>query len=120
MTKFARRVDAIPVVASTTERDALYPTPERDQRVEVRSTGEVQRYGPDGWEALPGNFYAEQRARGIHWVTDPEHSTLSTAAASCVTAVAGSVTRFPAAAAVLRVLCSGSVTQWMPRARCSA
>ena len=49
--ELARAIDAIPVVASTSERDLLYSTPSRDQRVHLRTTGEVQRFDGVSWIA---------------------------------------------------------------------
>lgn len=49
MSSLARAIDAIPVVASATERDLLYPTPQRDQRVQIRTTGALQRYTGTAW-----------------------------------------------------------------------
>lgn len=49
----------IPVVASTTERDSLFPTPDTDQRVSIRSSGDVYQYTGAAWQlvsrgTLPG------------------------------------------------------------------
>ena len=47
----ARKRDAIPVVASDTERDALFPFPDVDQRVHNKSLGVIQRYTANaGWQ----------------------------------------------------------------------
>lgn len=51
----ARAIAGIPVVASTAERDVLYPLPARDQRVQIRSTEAVQRYDGTQWvTSIPG------------------------------------------------------------------
>lgn len=49
MADLARAIDAIPVVATLSERDLLFPTPARDQRVELRSTGAVYKYDGVRW-----------------------------------------------------------------------
>lgn len=49
MADLAPRIWGIPVVASETDRDLLFPTPERDQRVQLRTSGVVQRYSGTGW-----------------------------------------------------------------------
>lgn len=81
----ARAIHGIPVVASTSERDLLYPTPERDQRVQIRSTGEVQRYDGVAWitGTLPVNV-RDYGARG-------DGSTNDTAAFVAAIAAAGAV-----------------------------
>jgi hypothetical protein len=48
-TAFARAIEGIPVVGSTTERDSLFPLPQTDQRVQLRATGELQRYTGVQW-----------------------------------------------------------------------
>lgn len=48
-TALARAIEGIPVVGSTTERDQLFVTPQTDQRVHLRSTGEMQRYDGASW-----------------------------------------------------------------------
>jgi hypothetical protein len=48
-TAFARAIEGIPVVGSTTERDLLFSVPSTDQRVQLRATGEIQRYTGVQW-----------------------------------------------------------------------
>lgn len=81
MVKLSRRIDGIPVVASTTERDVLFPTPERDQRVLLRDSGQEQRYDGTAWRDNP-TFYASQRAQGVRWASDPAYGTFAAALAA--------------------------------------
>jgi hypothetical protein len=57
-TAFARAIEGIPVVSSTTERDLLFPVPSRDQRVQDRSTGAIYRYTGVAWmiDFMPGGL----------------------------------------------------------------
>lgn len=48
-TALARAIEGIPVVGSTAERDLLFAVPQTDQRVQLRATGEMQRYSGTAW-----------------------------------------------------------------------
>jgi hypothetical protein len=45
----ARQIDGIPVVASTADRTAKYPTPSTNQRVQNLATGAIERYTGTAW-----------------------------------------------------------------------
>src|SRR5262245_33688385 len=49
MPKLAPSDWGIPSVAGSTERDALFPTPAVNQRVDNRETGSVQRWNGASW-----------------------------------------------------------------------
>lgn len=53
-TVFARAIEGIPVVSSSAERDLLFPVPTADQRVQIRATGEIQRYYSGQWQTDQG------------------------------------------------------------------
>jgi hypothetical protein len=83
----------IPVVASTTERDALFPTPDTDQRVMIRATGDEYTYTGSAWFlSKPG---AKGGVTGLYDVAAynvvPGNSAAlnSTNLATIVTAVSG-------------------------------
>jgi hypothetical protein len=66
--KQAPYLAGIPVVASTTERDVLFPTPDADQRVQIRGTGDEYTYTGSAWVqtkrgTAPGAF-------GVYLVED--------------------------------------------------
>lgn len=54
MANLARGIDGIPVVASDTERDLLFPSPDTDQRVQIRASGAVQRWDGTAWLNIGG------------------------------------------------------------------
>lgn len=98
--ELARRIDGIPVVQSETERDALYPTPARDQRVQLRATGEFQRHDGVEWvtdafgSAGPG--VVNVMARPYHAVGSGDETTALQAAATAAGALgAGTILLFP-------------------------
>lgn len=45
----ARAIDAIPVVASTTDRDAQFPSPSLYQRVQLATSGAIQTWNGSAW-----------------------------------------------------------------------
>lgn len=49
MADFARRLDGVPVVASTSDRNSLYPSPSDNQRVFNLETGNVERWDGTAW-----------------------------------------------------------------------
>jgi hypothetical protein len=61
-TQLATLQDAIPVVTSTADRNARFPSPMPNQRVENLETGNIERFGSAGWatdfagQSLAGAF----------------------------------------------------------------
>lgn len=49
MTKLAKKSDGIPIVANSTQRDSLFPSPDTHQRVQNLETGYIERYDGSGW-----------------------------------------------------------------------
>lgn len=67
----ARITGTITVVASAAERDATFPAPATDQRVEYRDTGDVYKYDGVGWNlsatGVKGSTAFDPRAFGAKW-----------------------------------------------------
>ena len=47
--ELARAIEGIPVVTDQNERDAKFGTPMRDQRVQYRASGAIQRHTGTAW-----------------------------------------------------------------------
>lgn len=67
-TDLARFADAIPLVAHAAARDAAFPLPALNQRVQLVSTGEVQRWDGAEWRTVtagPTSLVPAGRAAGL-------------------------------------------------------
>lgn len=54
--------DGIPVVTSSTQRDALFPSPSTNQRVQNLATGQFERYSGTGWVADVPSVHTPEQA----------------------------------------------------------
>lgn len=54
--KIAQLSDAIPIVATTTERAAKYPSPDVNQRVHNLQTASIDRWNGSAWVSLPLSY----------------------------------------------------------------
>lgn len=65
MADLAKRIDAIPLVASTSERNALFATPAVDTRIQNKETGAVERWNGSAWTVDGQQFGGTNATRSV-------------------------------------------------------
>jgi len=74
VTDLARRIEAIPLVVSTTERGIFFPNPDLHQRVHNLETAAIERWNGSQWvtDFTGGGMVTSGPVPASHeWVSDP-------------------------------------------------